>query len=65
MSSWRRVERVVLLVDGMVGVLDFIDIFEMRGRCWRSKLAARKHGAGIATGKHQPARVNVKVAPRP
>ena len=47
-------------------VVDFIDIFEMRGGwCWRSKLAAREHGAGIATGKHQPAGVNVKVAPRP
>jgi hypothetical protein len=69
MSSWRRVERVGEVEVGgcrvVVGVLDFIDIFEMRGRCWRSKLAAREHGAGIATGKHQPAGVNVKVPQRP
>jgi hypothetical protein len=66
MSSWRRVVRVGMVVEGMVGVLDFIDIFEMRGGWfWRSKLAARGHGAGIATGKHQPARVNVKVPQRP
>ena len=50
----------------VVSVLGYIDIFEMRGGWWRrSKLAAREHWAGIATGKHQPARVNVKVAPRP
>jgi|694.fasta_scaffold146386_3 hypothetical protein len=46
MSSWRRVVRVGEVAAGgcrvVVDVLDFIDIFEMTGGCWRSKRAARK-----------------------
>jgi hypothetical protein len=68
MSSWRRVERVGEVAVGgcrvVIDVLGFIDIFEMRGG-WMVVVEAGGAEARIATGKHQPARVNVKVPPRP
>jgi len=69
MSSWRRAERVGEVAVGgcrvVVDVVGFIDTFEMRDGCWRSKRAARGHGVEIAAEEHEPARVNVKVALRP